>query len=185
MGQSRPVRRRCDECQLCCKLLPVPPLHKRAGERCRHQVHGQGCAVHSDADTMPPECRIWSCRWLLNNNDTADLPRPDLVHYVLDSLPDFVTLQTESGEAVRIEVVQIWVDPHHREAHRCPHLRAYLDRRGAEGVAGLVRFNSIEALIIFPPDLCGDGQFHEFGSALMEPGHSFGQVVDALGVRLQ
>jgi hypothetical protein len=28
------MKRQCGECQLCCKLLPVPPLNKKAGERC-------------------------------------------------------------------------------------------------------------------------------------------------------
>ena len=38
--------RQCGECTLCCKLLPVPPLNKLAGQKCKHQrFPHHGCAV--------------------------------------------------------------------------------------------------------------------------------------------
>ena len=39
-------------CQLCCRLLPVPPLGNLAGERCLHQSFAKGFA--SDAGAVPP-----------------------------------------------------------------------------------------------------------------------------------
>ena len=40
------THRRCGDCQLCCKLLPVRELSKGASERCRHQRVGKGCTVY-------------------------------------------------------------------------------------------------------------------------------------------
>ena len=133
--------RQCGDCQLCCKLLPVPPLEKKAGQRCRHQKFGKGCAVYHKAG-MPMECSIWNCRWLVND-DTADLPRPDRSHYVIDITPDHITLQdNETKATTAIQVVQIWIDPKHPLAHRDPALRAYLLRRGEQGIAALVRYDN-------------------------------------------
>jgi hypothetical protein len=57
------MRRECGDCQLCCRLLQVPPLGKKAGQRCQYQKFGKGCAVYHTAK-MPPECRLWNCRWI-------------------------------------------------------------------------------------------------------------------------
>lgn len=70
--------RQCGDCQLCCKLLPVQSLGKEAGQRCKHQRHSKGCAVYAQLERVSPECRLWNCRWLVEN-DTADLrlrPQP-------------------------------------------------------------------------------------------------------------
>jgi hypothetical protein len=89
---------------------------------------------------------LWSCRWLVND-DTADMRRPDRAGYVIDMMPDFITIQdNETGALTKVEVVQIWVDPRRPDAHRDPALRAYLERRAAEGKAALVRFDSKEAI---------------------------------------
>src|SRR4051812_46218248 len=99
--------RQCGDCQLCCKLLPVPPLRKGAGEKCKHQKFGKGCTVYH-TQAMPPECGFWNCRWLVGD-DTADMPRPDRAHYVIDIMPDFVTVTDNvTGATQKIQVVQIW-----------------------------------------------------------------------------
>jgi hypothetical protein len=174
--------RHCGECQLCCKLLPVPPLGKKAGERCRYQKFGKGCAVYRGA-AMPPECRLWSCRWLVND-DTADLPRPDHAHYVIDMMPDFITIrENATGEKQHVQVVQIWCDPKHPDAHRDPHLRAYLRRRGAEGIAALVRFGSAHGITLIPPEMSADGKWHEVTAMEREKPHSLMDMLVALGER--
>jgi hypothetical protein len=38
-----------------------------------------------------------------------------------------------------------------------------LARRGAEGIAALVRYSSSEAFAIIPPAMAQDGQWHEEG----------------------
>jgi hypothetical protein len=150
------MMRQCGNCTLCCKLLPVPPLAKKAGERCRHQ-NFKGCRVYRKPGLMPLECALWSCRWVVND-DTAELSRPDRSHYVIDIMPDFITLQDNATEATTsIQVVQIWIDPAHPLAHRDPALQAYLLRRGQEGIAALVRYDTSRAVTIIPPNMIGEG----------------------------
>jgi hypothetical protein len=179
------MTRQCGDCQLCCRLLPVPPLGKKAGERCQHQKFGKGCTVYHRAG-FPPECGWWSCRWLVNN-DTADLSRPDRSHYVIDVMPDHVTLQNDNdGYRQNLQVVQIWCDPKHPAAHRDPALRDYLRRRGDESIVGLVRYGvARETLLIIPPQMAPDGEWHELDSSVVnvqqEGQHSLMDTVQALG----
>lgn len=172
--------RRCGDCQLCCKLLPVKELGKGAGERCRHQRHHKGCGVYNTRQ-MPRSCKLWNCRWLVND-DTAELSRPDRSHYVIDVLPDFVTLRDDAtGISNAIEVVQIWVDPSYPDAHRAPALRAYLERRAEEGKAGIVRWDDTRAVVIFPPALSQNGRWNEVESNLRTKDHSLEEIAQALG----
>lgn len=152
--------RQCGDCQLCCKLLPVRELGKKADERCSHQRFKKGCAVYHRAG-MPPSCALWNCRWLVNN-DMDDVGRPDRSHVVVDMMPDYVTIQdNETGQQEKVQVVQVWCDPRYPDAHRDPAFRRYLARRGEEGIIALIRFNSRDAITIIPPAMSPDGQFHE------------------------
>jgi hypothetical protein len=180
LEESSAISRHCGGCTLCCKLLPVPPLGKKAGERCQHQRHHKGCAVYRKKG-FPAECAAWTCRWLVGD-DTADLSRPDRSHYVIDVLPDFVTLRNnETGEAQHVQVVQIWVDPGYPDAHRDPVLRAYLERRGHEGIASIVRWDNERAMVIFPPELSDNHQWNEVESDFrLKKEHTFDEVVAAL-----
>jgi len=167
--------RTCGTCTLCCKLLPVRELAKPAGKKCEHQRFN-GCAIYSE---RPPSCRMWSCRWL-TDQDTADLRRPDRVHYCIDIMPDFITLDPgDGGEQFKIEVVQVWVDPRHPDAHRDPALRAFMRRRARDGIATLVRFDSSRGMTIFAPELALDHEWHEVGG-IAKPGHSPREIVEAL-----
>jgi hypothetical protein len=144
--------RQCGDCQLCCRLVPVPPLGKKANQRCEHQKFGKGCAVYHTAQ-MPSACALWNCRWL-TGDDTADLSRPDRSHYVIDIMPDYITLQNnETGKQFQVQVVQVWLDPKHPDAHRDPALTAYLTRRAEEGIAALVRLDAKRAITLFPPGM--------------------------------
>lgn len=154
--------RSCGACTLCCTLLPVAEIGKASGTRCRHQKFAKGCKLYHNA-AMPHSCRLWNCRWLVND-DTNDLSRPDRSHLVIDLMPDFITLtDNDTGQQQHIGVVQVWCDPKHRDAHRDPQFRAYVERRAAQGHAVLVRFNSHEAITLFAPQLSSDGQWHEIG----------------------
>jgi hypothetical protein len=173
--------RECGDCQLCCKLLPVAAVQKLAGQRCQHQRHHKGCAVYAKLMQVSPECHYWSCRWLVEN-DTADLRRPDRSHYVIDLMPDFVTMRNdETGETQNIEVVQIWVDPKHPDAHRDPALRAYLERRGRENIIALVRWDNVRAMALFPPALSANRQWNEVTTDFRMKEHTLADVVKALG----
>ena len=156
---------------------------KPAGERCPHQRHGKGCAIYA---RRPFGCRMWSCRWLVND-DTSDLSRPDRSHYVIDIAPDFVTADT--GEY--IPVIQIWVDPNYPDAWHDDRLLAYLERRGAEGYAALIRYNAHEAQALFPPTMTnGAGWIVKPRQLAQETQHSaedkvrvFGSMTLTLGSR--
>ena len=172
--------RECGDCQLCCKLLPVKAVQKSAGERCRHQRTGKGCMVYHQLARVSPECRLWSCRWLVGD-DTPDLSRPDRSHYVIDLMPDFVTIRNdETGEAKHVQVVQIWVDPGYPDAHRDPALRAYLERRAGQNIIALVRWDNVRAMAIFPPALSENRQWNEVTTNFRMQEHSLADVARAL-----
>jgi len=148
--------RRCGDCQLCCKLLPVRAIGKKDGEHCRYQRAGKGCTVYSKLESVAPECRVWNCRWLVDPS-CAGLQRPDRSHYVIDIMPDFIAQQRPEGVA-RFPVVQVWVDPAFPEAHRDPRLRAWLV---AANVFALIRYNARDAFVLVPPALSDTGDWYE------------------------
>jgi hypothetical protein len=159
--------------------LPVRELGKGANQRCKHQRVGRGCAVYRRPD-MPMSCALWSCRWL-GNADTADLSRPDRAHYVIDVMPDFIVARDDrTGETRHIEVVQVWVDPRYRDAHRDPALRAYLARRAEEGVAALIRYSATDAFTLFAPRFFDDGLWHEVHGSVREATHSTVELLQGL-----
>jgi hypothetical protein len=133
-------------------------FHKPAGERCPHQRF-KGCAIYAD---RPACCALWNCRWLINA-DTADLRRPDRSHYVIDIMPDFVSLD-DGEKRANIEVVQVWVDPKYPDAYQDPALAAYLTRRGEEGIAAVIRYSASDAFVLFPPALTHSGKFERHAS---------------------
>lgn len=179
------MNRACNECSLCCKLLPMqknsedrypdtikfleqegilkPGEHlsflrdfdKPGGHRCPHQRHRKGCAVYN---IRPMGCRVWSCRWLFDE-DTAALRRPDRAHYVLDSSPDFVTSEDENGEQNVIPVMQVWLDPGFPDAYRDVDLYAYFAKQFHKGTAVLVRVTREESIFIIGPPMTDE--WHE------------------------
>jgi hypothetical protein len=171
--------RHCRECTLCCKLLPMPEMQKAAGERCKHQRAGKGCMIYAK---RPPQCQLWSCRWLADPEATAELRRPDRSHYVIDLVPDYITARDgEGAEPLHIEVVQVWIDPDYPDAHRDPALRSYLAKLGERGCAALIRYDAMDAFTLLPPAMAGDGQWHEVRSAMREKTHTAAEKAAALG----
>jgi len=144
------MNRTCGACTLCCKLVPVVELEKKGGQRCRHQRQN-GCRIYPD---RPLVCRLWNCAWL-HDEDTHSLSRPDRVHYVIDTMPDYVEV-AETGQ--KIPVLQIWCDPDYPLAHRDPALRKLLDERH---VVALIRFDERDAMTLFPPSLTADRKWVE------------------------
>lgn len=135
---------------------------------------------------MPFEFSLWNRRWLVND-DAADLSRPDRSHYVIDLMPDFISLRDETGAMQNIQVVQVWIDPAYRLAHRDPTLRRWLYRRAQDGIAALIRFNERDALTIFAPPFDPNGEWHEIGrganNVSINRTHSFEEITSALGGR--
>ena len=162
--------RRCNECTLCCKLLPVAEIGKLAGVRCREQ-RAKGCRVYGTA-AFPLGCSLWSCLWL--SDESLQVPRPDRAGYVLDPTPEFVTI-----EGMTASVVQIWIDPCRPLAHRDPALRAWLAQRWeTHQQLALVRYDAWHAITLLPPALTGIGWLEQAGRASTE--HSAGQIAATL-----
>jgi len=133
------------------------PLEKPAGVRCPHQKHHKGCSVYAD---RPAACRAWVCEWL-DEEDTADLSRPDRSHYVIDSVPDVIRAVEANGSHRDVLAVQVWVDPKFRDAHRDPALRAYLMRRGAQGFVAMIRYSEKDGFVLIPPNMTSEKQWRE------------------------
>lgn len=170
------MKRQCGECTLCCKLLPVPELHKPAGARCQHQRAHKGCAIYA---SRPFACRVWTCAWL-SELDAAGLSRPDRAHYVIDLMPDFIVITYEDEPPRKIPVIQVWIDPKYPQAHRDPALRAFLARRGElDGMAAIIRYDDKSGFCLFPPALA-DGEWREEHSQLREDPHSAEEIVSAV-----
>jgi hypothetical protein len=167
--------RQCGGCTLCCKLMPVRELGKAANERCQHQRTGKGCAVYQK-EGFPSSCALWSCKWLVDP-EASGLSRPDRARYVIDLMPDFVTMTPGGGgEPIQVPVLQIWCDPKSPDAHRDPDLRRYLD---AGGHIALIRYSSSDAFCIFPPSVTG-GKWHEQGGGTIGRDHTLNEVIEAL-----
>ena len=167
------MARQCGDCQLCCRLLPVQDigeshqatrddgmqmfflggLIKPANTKCKYQKRGVGCKVH-DTPAMPLSCKMWMCRWLAED-DTYDLPRPDRAGYVIDPMPDFITVtDNNTGETMNIEVIQIWLDPLNLKACEAPSFRRWLNRQRK---VALIRSDEKSGYILGPPSLTGAG----------------------------
>lgn len=201
--------RRCGDCDLCCKLVPVskrdyPPERVSAlvGEMIAQDLArpdeftgmianfdkpaGQRCQHqrHGKGCTIykrrPFACRYWSCRWL-TGDDTADLSRPDRSRVVIDLMPDFVTLvDNQTGTRSNIEVVQIWCDPKHPDAWRDPTVRRYIERRAAEGKAAIIRFDDKRAITVFAGPMSQDGQWREVHNGELRPARSEHELIEGL-----
>jgi hypothetical protein len=174
---SARLDRQCGDCQLCCKLLPVRSLDKGSGERCRHQQHHKGCKVYAQLFRIAPECRLWNCRWLVD--EAGATKRPDRAHFVVDVMPDFIRADDGDGRIEEVPVVQIWVDPDFPDAHRDPALRDWLDRTGQ---VALIRYSSGDGFCLFPPSRMASREWMEKGS--INDGaatHSFAEVMRVIG----
>ncbi len=149
----------CGDCQLCCRLVPVPEIRKAAGARCVHARYGKGCTIHAH---RPISCRAWSCRWLADP-DTTGMPRPDRCHYVIDMMAGELVLQPPGAkEPMKVAAVLVYLDPAFPDAHRASELRAYLLRMAERrGVPAFVRMNGRDVLAIIPPPLTPDGTWLE------------------------
>jgi hypothetical protein len=151
------MNRQCGDCQLCCKLLPVRELDKRAGQRCKHQKHHKGCSIYPD---RPAACQLWSCRWL-TDADTTALARPDRAGYVIDMLPDEIAVTPEGTEGTEDRkmylALQIWVDGDAWKDDEA--LTRYILKKAHEGMPTLIRYGTSRNVGILAPPLTDDGKW--------------------------
>jgi hypothetical protein len=99
---------------------------------------------------------------------------------VIDLTPDYVTARPNAGgDAFNIPVVQVWCDPHAPDAWRDPALLAYLERRGQDGYAALIRYDNKRGITVFPPAMTGDG-FREYANAELRKEHTLEEKIAAI-----
>jgi hypothetical protein len=159
------MKRECGTCSLCCKLMPVPQLNKPRDQRCQYQKHAKGCTVHGTA-AQPPACKLWYCRWLVND-DAADLRRPDHAHYVIDAMPDEITVEPDDHSAPKqtLLAIQIWVDGDQWKNDVA--LRGWLFRKARDhGVPALMRYPDGHTVGVFAPPISTDGEWHIVGGTI-------------------
>ena len=118
----------CGACNLCCRLLGVPDIHKPARMMCWWTSRHGGCSRHAEKplefdpnhDLMA--CKQFECLWLASqaqDDPTKRMPRhmrPDLTHVVMGP-------QDRDDETL----IYINVDPDHPAAWKEPEVFDYLD----------------------------------------------------------
>lgn len=89
--------------------------------------------------------------------------RPDKTGYVIDPMLDGI-LANESP----IDVIQIWVDPSRRDAHRDPALREYVAKIAEiYRIPAIVRWSSEEGMLLVAPILNADNEWVEYNGDKM------------------
>lgn len=166
--------RRCGDCTLCCRLLPVKELEKKANTRCEHQSR-KGCAIYHQLG-FPPSCGLWNCAWL----GGEDLPRPDRCGWVVDVVPDLIRARNnETGEQQEILVAVVWVEGD-RDLTFDPRLRRYAERCAEKNMAVMLRFGSRRAVIVFAPALATDRKWHFVRDSTISESGSGNLLIDRL-----
>lgn len=66
---------RCGGCTLCCDLLAVEALDKKAYQPCQHCEYGVGCSLFG-SDDRPLACSAFQCAYYFNSSWPLSL-RPD------------------------------------------------------------------------------------------------------------
>lgn len=148
--------RKCGDCQLCCKLLPVAELSKPSGSRCKHQKHHKGCGVYA---TRPLECQIWQCAWLAGI-DGGLLSRPDRTHYIIDVEPDLLEVPID-GRTTKLPAIVMWLDPQHHDAHKDKTLRNFLETQCSDQYVVFARYNAAGDGIALVPPILNKGKWLE------------------------
>jgi hypothetical protein len=117
--------------------------------------------VYADLAVVSPECRVWSCQWLVDPG--AGLHRPDHAHYVVDVMFDFVGVHnSETGAVDNLQVMQVWCDPDYPDAWRDAALRRHMEHVGlTRGQATIIRYDSARAIVVLPPNMMVERKWHE------------------------
>jgi hypothetical protein len=158
------MTRQCGDCQLCCRVLPISEIGKKAGARCSNQKFNVGCKVHG-TKAQPGSCVAWSCWWLMN--PAFDLPRPDRAGYVVDPTPDVAVMGADVHADKRVSALQVWADTRRPDAWRAalPWIKEVI---GDKEIVAVIRFGSHEAITIVPPRLSSTGDWIEVKSVMMK-----------------
>jgi hypothetical protein len=139
------MKKECGDCQLCCELVPVEEIGKKAGHKCGFQEEGVGCSIYIN---RPISCRFWDCGWLVMD-EAKGLKRPDQSHYVIHPESDTVTMDND-GVRHTLVVMVIWIDPKFPDAHEDPKLRYLLNKNK---IIAKLNYDSVRAKLLVPPSV--------------------------------
>jgi len=70
------VPRKCEDCNLCCKLPEIPSINKKSYSWCKSCDIGIGCKIY---DNKPKKCNEFSCAYLENFTDL----KPNMVGFII------------------------------------------------------------------------------------------------------
>ena len=77
----------CGECTLCCSLLPVLEINKKAGTMCLH-CGDSGCLIY---DERPESCRVFNCAYHQANKADLQLS-PNNCGVIFEKIADDIML---------------------------------------------------------------------------------------------
>lgn len=120
--------------------------------------------------------------WLIDPT-TISLDRPDRSHYVLDIMPDYIEVIPDDKEPIKIPVVQVWVDPKHRDAYQDPALLKFLEGRfNRFQQLALIRYSATEAILLLPPAISPTKDWYiQASNTTHGPEHSVREILEVIG----
>ena len=91
---------KCGECTLCCYLLTVPAMNKKAGVLCQACVLKKGCKIYTN---RPQECKEFKCAYYQMEKVNISL-RPDNCKMIFEKVSDQIFLGTQDP---RFEITEV------------------------------------------------------------------------------
>lgn len=85
--------RQCGDCTLCCKVMAIEELAKRANIWCPHCDPRHGCLVYAG---RPAECRSFDCLWLIDDRFGQHW-KPNKSKLVLTTSRDGIEIRCDQG----------------------------------------------------------------------------------------
>jgi hypothetical protein len=81
----------CGECTLCCVLLPIPEINKKAGTKCSDCTLKKGCNIYA---TRPKPCREFNCAYIQMSKVNIKL-RPDHCKIIFEKVSQRIMFGTQ------------------------------------------------------------------------------------------
>lgn len=172
------VTKNCGECAMCCFLLEVAAVGKRADQWCRNVIKGKGCAIY---EQRPGACRSFRCLWL-DNDALDDQWKPSKARFLLRA----------EGTRLSIDMHPDYPDAWRREPYHSAILQWSRAAWTNEGSVVVLARNS--AIAVFPEEelvvegwepgatlLCGYAHSGAFMRPMYRLSLADGSVREAMG----
>jgi len=73
---------KCEECTLCCELLPIKEINKQPSVLCSDCTLSKGCNIYNN---RPEECKNFNCLYI-EDNEMPDFLRPDKCNVIFEKI---------------------------------------------------------------------------------------------------